>query len=294
MGSGVRFFLFLLFISAVSCRTAEQAGQGMPELSAATAAELQQLLAWAPDKPAIISAHRGGPAPGFPENCLETFERTLGISPAMLEMDVALTKDSVLILMHDESLDRTTNGTGKVGNRTWGEIRGLRLEDNDGRLTEFRVPTLEEALLQGKGRCLMSLDVKRGVPFDLVVEAVRRTGTEGSVVVITYSARDAKRVYELAPELMLSVSIRNQEELGWMRDTGIPWSNMVAFTGTSLKKAQFYDQLHQLGISCILGTLGNLDKSAAARGDRMYSQWRRLGVDIFATDRPEAVAGQLY
>jgi glycerophosphoryl diester phosphodiesterase len=289
-----RIILYFLLLGVIGCRGQAPVTSELPDLSVATAAELQELLAWAPGKAPIISAHRGGPVAGYPENCMATFERTLSIAPAMLEMDVAMTRDSVLILMHDASLDRTTNGTGKVDSRTCEEIRGLKLKDNDGQLTEYAIPTLEEALAQLKGRCLLSLDVKRGVPFDRVVGLVQAAGAEGSVVVITYSAKDAKTVYELAPELMLSVSIRNAEELEWMRQTGIPWRNMVAFTGTSLKDAQFYDQLHQLGISCILGTLGNLDNSAAARGDQLYSQWRQLGADIFATDRPEAVAKQLY
>lgn len=289
-----RIVIIFLVLGFFSCRAQVTATSELPDLSVSTAAELRELLAWAPGKAPIISAHRGGPAPGYPENCMATFERTLSIASAMLEMDIAMTRDSVLILMHDASLDRTTNGTGKVDSRSWEEIKGLKLEDNDGQLTDYAIPTLEEALAQLKGRCLLSLDVKRGVPFDRVVGLVRAAGAEGSAVVITYSAKDAKTVHELAPELMLSVSIRNAEELEWMRQTGIPWRNMVAFTGTSLKDAQFYDQLHQLGISCILGTLGNLDNSAAARGDRLYSQWRQLGADIFATDRPEAVAKQLY
>jgi glycerophosphoryl diester phosphodiesterase len=265
-----------------------------PALSLSSAAELQELLAWSAEKPPIISAHRGGPAPGYPENCIPTFERTLSFAPAMLEMDVVMTKDSVLILMHDASLDRTTTGTGMVTSKTWEEMRELKLKDNGGQLTGYAIPTLEEVLLWGKGRCLMSLDVKRGVPFEAVVDLVNQTGAEGSVVVITYSAQDAKRVYDLDPDLVLSVSIRNEEELERMRQTGIPWRNMVAFTGTYLKEAAFYEKLHQLGISCIVGTLGNLDKSAEARGDHLYSEWRQLGADIFATDRPEAVAKEIY
>lgn len=290
----LRILLLLLLPGFFACRAQQPPNAPAPDLSIASAAELQELLAWKPGNAVIISAHRGGPAPGYPENCLATFERTLGFSPAMLEMDIAMTLDSVLILMHDASFDRTTTGTGKVESKRWADLKDLRLKDNEGQVTDHPIPTLEETLLWGKGRCLMSLDVKRGVPFERVVGLVRATGTEGSVVVITYSAGDAKKVHDLAPELMLSVSIRNPEELEWMRQTGIPWRNMVAFTGTSLKDGAFYDQLHQLGISCIVGTLGNLDKSAAARGDQLYREWRQLGADIFATDRPEAVAKQLY
>ena len=61
---------------------------------------------------------------------------------------------------------------------------------------------------------------------------------------------------------------------------------MLAFTGTRLSKAPLYKRLHKEGIVCILGTLGNLDKQAEARGEDMYQYWKSLGVDILATDRP--------
>lgn len=69
-------------------------------------------------------------------------------------------------------------------------------------------------------------------------------------------------------------------------NSGIPWANMVAFTGTRLSDSALYKKLHQQGVQCMLGTLGNLDKRAAARGDYLYKEWAALGIDVFATDRP--------
>ena len=86
-----------------------------------TAADLQQLLRYTPDRIPIVSAHRGGPAPGFPENCLATFDHTLQSTYALIECDVLLSKDSVLVMMHDDKLDRTSNGTGKAAEKTWQE-----------------------------------------------------------------------------------------------------------------------------------------------------------------------------
>ncbi len=61
---------------------------------------------------------------------------------------------------------------------------------------------------------------------------------------------------------------------------------MLAFTGTRLSDASLFKRLHDNNIVCMLGTLGNLDKSAEAKGDELYREWKEIGVDIMATDRP--------
>ncbi len=75
------------------------------------------------------------------------------------------------------------------------------------------------------------------------------------------------------------------EEFDRAANSGIPWENMVAFTGTMESALSLYAKLHQKGVMCMLGTLGNLDKKAATKGDHLYREWAKLGIDIFATDR---------
>ncbi len=86
----------------------------------------------------IISGHRGGMIKGFPENSIETFENTLRNSPAFFEIDPRLTKDSVAVLMHDATLERTTTGTGKVSDYTYAELQKFRLKDPQGNPTAAR------------------------------------------------------------------------------------------------------------------------------------------------------------
>lgn len=76
----------------------------------------------------------------------------------MAEIDLALTKDSVLILMHDKTIDRTTTGKGKPSDYTLEEIRQFYLRDGAGHATQMRVPVLEEALLESKGKIFLNLD----------------------------------------------------------------------------------------------------------------------------------------
>ena len=184
-----------------------------PDLSFDSVEDLQAFFVWSPDRLPVLSAHRGGPYPGYPENCIETFQNILNHYPSTLEVDVSVTKDSVLILMHDWSLDRTTTGTGRVNDTYYDDLDNLFLEDNDSVLTEFKIPTLEEALLWAKGKTVLNLDIKRGVPFKKVVDLVHQTETQASVLIIVYSISDGIKVNNLDPDLMLSLAIRSQEEL---------------------------------------------------------------------------------
>ena len=77
-------------------------------------AQVEAYFRYTPGCGTIISGHRGGMAPGYPENCIETFENTLSHMPSFFEIDPQMTRDSVIVLMHDATIDRTTPGTGKV------------------------------------------------------------------------------------------------------------------------------------------------------------------------------------
>ena len=248
----------------------------------------------------LISVHRGGgDLRGFPENCIESFEYVTGQierpdAPAVIECDIDLTKDSVLVMMHDATLDRTTTGTGKLIERTYAEVQQVKLEDNQGNPTAFRVPTLEETLNWGRKRgAMFTLDVKRNVSFAKVVDQVRKTRTENNVAIITYNAKDAALVNRLAPELMISVTIRNEAEYNQLHELGIPDNRMFAFVGVKTPEPSLYSFLHAKGIASILGTLGNLDKQAAAKGDALYKEWTAAGADMLSTDRPLEVARTL-
>ena len=217
------------------------------------------------DQP-IISAHRGGRYyAGYPENAIETFEYVLSQTPAMIECDVEMTSDSVLVLLHDRSLDRTTTGTGKIKEKPWSYVQTLNLVDDFGETTKFKVPTLNEALKWTRKKGLLELDVKRGVPFEKVIAAVEANKVEDYVIIITYNLKDAQKVYSLNPNLVISLGIRNIEELKNAKASGIPAQNLIAFTGTRLSEATLYQQIHEAGILTILGTMGNIDKKAASK-----------------------------
>lgn len=238
----------------------------------------------------MVSVHRGGgELPGYPENCLESFAHFARQMPSIIECDIAMSSDSVLYMMHDNTLDRTTTGTGKTGDRDWAYLQSLHIRDNFGMASPYRIPSLDQALQWGKNKVLFTLDVKRGTPFEKVIESVRKAKAENYAVIITYNATDARKVYELHPGLMISVTIMQPEDYERLHRLGVPDRNMVAFIGVNEPDKALIEFLHAKDIPVILGVLGNLDKKAAAQGNKVYKNYIDLGVDILSTDRPEAV-----
>lgn len=239
--------------------------------------------------------HRGGKSiENYPENCLETLQYVNDSIPAIYEIDIAKTKDNVLVLMHDDNLNRISTGEGAITNYTYSELLQYNLEDDFGNETTFKIPLFKDVLTWAKtNKVILTIDIKKSVSVEHVVALIKETNAEDVSIIITYDIKQATAAYKAAPNLLLSVSARNNEELDWLLHSKIPTQNMIAFTGTRLATQAFYKQLHDLGITTMLGTLGNLDKQAEAKGDALYQNWVDLGVDVIATDRPFAAAASL-
>ena len=128
----------------------------------------------------FVVAHRGDWRYA-PENSVAAIEHSIAVGVDVVELDLQLTRDSVLIVMHDATLNRTTTGKGRVADWTLDSIRTLKLKNGCGIRTKHTVPTLEEALLAAKGRVLVNLD-KADRYFDLVAPVLERTGTTRQIV----------------------------------------------------------------------------------------------------------------
>lgn len=90
-----------------------------------------------------VIAHRGG-ASLAPENTLSCFKKGIESGADMLELDIHLTKDGHIVVCHDQTVDRTTNGKGKIRDLTLDEISKLCIIDSDGRITNEKIPTLQD------------------------------------------------------------------------------------------------------------------------------------------------------
>ena len=255
-----------------------------------SADDLAAALRWTERAPVLVSAHRGGPTPGFPENAIETFENALNFAPTLIEMDVRATADGRLVLLHDETLDRTTTGTGRLDTTPFVAVRALRLLADDGTLTSYRVPTLDEALAWAEGRAVLVLDAKSDVEPRALVEAVRRLRAEDRVVVITYSAESVATYRRIAPELVLSISAGTPAEARAALAASDP-DRVIAFVGVGAADPATVAVFHAAGVRVQAGAFGAIDEAAEAPGG--WTAYRALldaGVDTIASDNVPAAA----
>ncbi len=137
-----------------------------------------------------IVGHRGAAALE-PENTLRGFRRAVELGCDWTECDVRLTRDARLVLMHDETVDRTTDGTGAVADLTFDEVRSLDAGRGEA------VPTLDEVLDVIKGKVRLQLELKGPDTERPAVEAVRRAGMERQVVFISFELDRLARVKEM-------------------------------------------------------------------------------------------------
>ncbi|WP_052714108.1 glycerophosphodiester phosphodiesterase family protein [Paenibacillus dauci] len=109
----------------------------------------------------MVAAHRGNWKQA-PENSLAAIQYSIVAGADMIEIDVHRTSDGALVLLHDETVDRMTEGTGRIADMTIAELRSLRLRQYQGGpcqpLTNYTIPTLEEALILIRGKAMLNLD----------------------------------------------------------------------------------------------------------------------------------------
>lgn len=238
---------------------------------------------------AIVAAHRGQSGPSAAENALSSFRASFAAGVPFLEVDVARTKDGVLVLMHDDTLDRTTTGSGPVSGATWADIQGAKLKQPDGKVLDEGVPTLADALEWGRRAGVrFELDVKRTTPFKEVVDAVHAARMEAGVLVVTYTLQDAVTVHHLDPNLMISVTLDTPEAVDAVRK-GLPLDRVLGWTGTTDPRIRPFGVLRAAGIEPIFGTLGRpgdrLDDAYLADGNPSeYRALVRAGVVMIASD----------
>jgi glycerophosphoryl diester phosphodiesterase len=243
---------------------------------------------------AVVSAHRGGPAPGYPENAIETFQRTLSQIPALIETDVRRTKDGVLVLLHDETVDRTTTGSGTLSEMTLAEVKALRLVDMNGEATRFEVPTLQEALEAMRGRTVLQLDVKRGVGLSEVARAVKSAGAESYTALITYTDNGAVIAANQSGDLTVIAGASSMEEVRGLTERGVSEEQLVVWVGVLQKEdSAFWAQLGERDLPTSGGALGRFDDRAAMGASGVYADLEAGGLDIIATDRPLMAAREI-
>jgi glycerophosphoryl diester phosphodiesterase len=168
------------------------------------------LLFWVAAQITVIS-HRGEHL-AHPENTLPAFQAAIDAGADFFELDVRTTSDGRLVLMHDHTVDRTTNGTGRVRNMTFDQIRALDAGAKFGsQFTGTAVPTFEEALNLAHGKIGVYVDCKDLAPADLVAALEKADMLDK--VVIYGGAGFLKGVLALRPSLKVMPEADNAATL---------------------------------------------------------------------------------
>ncbi|MEO0439107.1 MAG: glycerophosphodiester phosphodiesterase family protein [Pseudomonadota bacterium] len=236
----------------------------------------------------LIQAHRAGPRHGFAENSLGAIAESLADGALFLEIDVAQTSDGTLVLMHDDTLDRTTTGQGRLSTFSSAELADLRLVDDQGQVTAEKIPSLAEALAFLEGRGIAQIDLKKGVSNQQIARALEEANAIHRAMIITYSLNDAIELHQWLPEVMLSVGIDDISELSILEASGVNSERLTAWLGLGTGKPDLDQQLAQAGIETSYG-----DFRAERRGNARYRLMAENGAEILSVDNVEYATNAL-
>lgn len=150
-------------------------------------------------------AHRGYPKQ-YPENTLVSFQAALDLSYSHLELDVNLTKDGVPVVIHDPTVNRTTNGKGRVLDYTWEELQKLR---TDG---EQSIPTLEDVLKLARGKAKVDIELKQSGSLytgmeEKVLEVIRSCDVQDQVFITSFDHYSIQRTRQLSSDIEIGLVI---------------------------------------------------------------------------------------
>lgn len=243
-----------------------------------------------------VIAHRGF-SRRAPENTLVAVRQAIELGADMVEIDVSMSSDGELVVIHDETLDRTTDGTGPVLATPWSVIAGLDagswfVSPVGNRFAGERVPTLDQVLATTARRCLLNIEIKTEAVGDASVDevpvdgiaarlaaAVRERDVVDEVVVSSFDPRALAHLRALAPEIrtasLYARSIHRdmtpREIAGQVGSEGLNVSRSEA-------TAALIEQAHDAGLPVAVYTVNQLADMVAML-DR--------GADALFTDRPD-------
>lgn len=227
------------------------------------------------DKPFIL-AHRGCRARA-PENSMVAFRLALEQGADVIETDLRITRDRVIVCMHDAKVDRTTDGTGRVDQLTWPEIKRLQVRGKNGlAYSETRVPAFVDVLEALASRTYLALELKtpaftQSADVKLLLKTLEDYDALDRVIVISFSQRALRCVEEAgAPFPLAHIAVVNPWPSARYPMVG-PWWPLLILN-------PFYVAIsHRRGQICC-----PLDP----RPEPRLPFYLRLGVDALLSDDP--------
>ena len=254
----------------------------------------------------VVISHRGDWR-NYPENSIPAIESIIRMGVDMMELDVKMTKDSVLVLMHDKTIDRMTNGKGKVSDITYDSIMTFKMKRAHNVATDsIKVPTLREALLCCKDRILVNVD--HAYPYyKEIVELANELGVTGQVLMKGKSSIDkvnedmAKHEHNLLYMPIIDINKPKGKALfNEYQERGVVpmayevcWKVLDEDAKDCMKK--IVESGSKLWVNTfwpsVCGGFGNDDDAAYDAADpyAVYQQYIDLGAKMIQTDRPQLV-----
>jgi glycerophosphoryl diester phosphodiesterase len=232
--------------------------------------------------PGIVAVGHRGNVKDAPENTIAAFDRAIALGADLIEMDVRQTRDGHLVIMHDQSVARTTDGRGNVADLTLAEIKVLDAGSwLDARFKGERVPTFTEALEAIKGRALPDIDFKAGEPEKLVA-AVREAGLIGKVTLYCGNWDVMKRVLALDAGFLLRPTA--PMGLPGLRKTLDELDPPIVNMDWRFFSEELVREVHLAGKKAFVNTMGNEDNEAS------LVRAIDAGADYIQTDRMDLLA----
>lgn len=165
-------------------------------------------------KAPIIFGHRGA-SKNAPENTLAAFDLALASGAPAIELDTMLTRDGVPVVIHDRTVERTTNGRGRIDELTLAQVQALDAGEKFS--AEFRgegIPTLEQVFQRYTGKLLINVELKNyHTPLDalpeVVLELVGRMHNQDSLIFSSFNPINLTRIKKLLPEAQVALLVEN-------------------------------------------------------------------------------------
>lgn len=254
----------------------------------------------------LVASHRGDWR-NWPENSLPAIESVIAMGVDIMELDLKLTKDSVLVLCHDRTLNRTTTGKGKVSDIRYDSLRRCVLKTGHGVKTQLRMPTLREALEVCRDRIVVNVD--QGYEYyDLVLAVTEELGVteqiliKGKRPVDTVAAKFAEHPCNMMYMPIIDIlKPQGRELFAEYREKGVrPLAYEVCWDEYTPEVKSCMDAVVAGGSKLWVNSLwpslcGGLDDDAAFSGDagEVYGRLVDMGATMIQTDRPELLISYL-
>ena len=233
----------------------------------------------------LVASHRATHLRA-PENSLPAIRDAILLGADVVELDVRTTKDDSLILMHDRTVDRVTDGTGAVRALRFDEIRRLHFrKENHENEKQPRVPTLREALQTAKGKILVDIDWKDASAKNLL-KIVKATGTLGQVLFFSrdFAKLDSARL--LAPDALLMPRAKSPGEIDSILAR---FHAPVVHIDPGFYTPETIRKLKNGGARVWINSLGKTDLLQVFLGKkRTFGKLIAGGANMIQTDRPQA------